>query len=591
MSATNPSGGPVSLPLAHYRELYRSGGNVRSVIDAVLGQLASVDDPALLIGDPLVARATKLADALDRLPAEARAGLALFGIPFVVKDNIDVAGAVTTAACPSYAYVAERDAVVVARLQAAGAIAVAKVNLDQFATGLVGTRSPYGMPRNPVHPTLIPGGSSSGSAVAVARGLVPFALGTDTAGSGRVPAALCEIVGVKPTPGRVPNTGSVPAVRRIDCITVFASSVGDARTVAALMAGPDPGDPWSSAPGPTTAPVRRLGIPTGIEAYCDAPVAEAFAAFVASVAAAPDAPEIVAVDVAPLLEVGSWLYGGPFSAERAVEVGEFLAAGPPDADPVVASIITGAMAATATDAYAAEYRLVAARRETSALWKDIDALLLPTIPTVVTPEMVAADPIGANSALGRFTTFTNLLGLAAVAVPAPRRADAMPNGVQLIGPPWSDEPLADFALRLTGEDPRSHPPLPIGPAEQGVVVVGAHLSGMALNHQLTQRGARLVAVTSTASSYRLFALPGTTPPKPGLQRVREGGASIVVELWALSEAAFGSFVAEVPPPLGIGSVELADGTWHNGFICEPYALEGAPEVTRFGGWRAYLEQR
>ncbi len=581
----------ATVPLSSYRDRYRDGSSVRSAIDAVLAQLAALDDPAVVIGDPLVAQARERADALDQMPASSAAELPLFGIPFVVKDNIDVAGASTTAACPSFGYLAQRDAVAVARLRAAGAIPVAKVNLDQFATGLVGTRSPYGTPRNPVHPTLVPGGSSSGSAVAVARGLVPFALGTDTAGSGRVPAALCELVGVKPTPGRVPNTGSVPAVRRIDCITVFASNVADARSVAAVMAGPDPGDPWSSEPGPLAAPVRRLGIPSGLAAYCDEPVAVAFAAYVASLAETQPALELVEVDIAGLLEVGSWLYGGPFTAERAVAVGAFLAAGPTDADPVVASIITGSMAATATDAYAAEYRLVAARREHAALWNDVDALLLPTIPGVTTPEQVAADPIGANSALGRFTTFTNLLGLAAVALPGPRRADGMPNGVQLIGPAWSDEPLADLAMGLLGENHASWPPTPVGPGEQSLVVVGAHLSGMALNHQLTRRGARLLAATTTAAAYRLFALPGTTPPKPGLQRVAEGGSAIAVEVWALGEAAFGSFVAEVPPPLAIGSVELADGSWHNGFVCEPYALEDAPEVTRFGGWRAYLEQR
>ncbi|MFO1537549.1 MAG: amidase family protein, partial [Actinomycetota bacterium] len=395
-------------------------------------------------------------------PLQAIARYPLLGVPFAVKDHIAIAGEPTTAACPAFAQTAAEHATVVQRLLDAGALWLGKTNLDQFATGLVGTRSPHGMPRNPAHPGLVPGGSSSASAVAVARGLVPFALGTDTAGSGRVPAALCEVVGIKPTPGRVPSTGCVPAVRRIDCVTVFASTVADGRAVGPRMAGPHPRDPWSSSPGPVIAPVRRLGVPLGLSAVCDPPAAAAFAAHVAALASAPGGPEVVEVDIGPLLEVGSWLYGGPFTAERAVAVGDFLSAGPPDADPVVASIITGSMTATATEAYAAEYRLAAARRDTAAMWGEVDALLLPTVPGVTTPELVAADPFGANSALGRFTTFTNLLGMAAVAFPAPRRDDGMPHGVQLLGPAWSDEPLADLAMWMLGEVAAPPSPTPVG---------------------------------------------------------------------------------------------------------------------------------
>jgi len=388
----------------------------------------------------------------------------------------------------------------------------------------------------------------------------------------------------------VPNTGSVPAVRRIDCITVFARSVADARTVAAIMAGPDAGDPWSRPAGPAAGPVRRIGIPVGIDRHADPAAAAAFAGVVDELGARLGGVELVDVDIEPLLAVGSRLYGGPLAAERAVAVGEFLASNPAGADPTVSAIVTGAMSATAVDAYRDEYLLAAARRDTAALWESVDALLLPTTPTVVTPADVAADPIGANSRLGRFTTFTNLLGMAAVAVPGPRRAAGRPQGLQVVGPAWSDEALADLAAALIGE-PDSAKPLPAGPGEQTVVVVGAHLSGMALNHQLTGRGARRLAVTTTAPSYRLHALSGTVPPKPGLRRVASGGVAIVVEVWVLGEAAFGSFVAEVPPPLAIGSVELADGSWHNGFVCEPHALDDAPDVSAFGGWRAYLEQQ
>jgi len=579
---------PGARTMASFRRAYAEGATAAAVIGDVLASLTALDDPAVVIGEPLSRTALALAEALDRLDDEAAAALPLFGMPFVVKDNIDVAGARTTAACPSFGSVADRHAVAVARLVEAGAIPVAKVNLDQFATGLVGTRSPYGTPRNPVHPDLVPGGSSSGSAVAVAGGLVPFALGTDTAGSGRVPAALCELVGIKPTPGRVPNTGSVPAVRRIDCITVFAGSVADGRAVAAVMAGPDPGDPWSRAAGVAPGPVRRLGVPDVERLGCDPGAAAAFAAVLDGLAARLPGVELVRVDVERFLEVGSWLYGGPFAAERAVAVGEFLAGDPEGADPVVRSIITGAAAASATAAYRAEYDLAAARAELAGVWDGIDAVLLPTVPAVVTPAEVAADPVGANSRLGRFTTFTNLLGLAAVAFPGPRRADGRPQGLQLVGPAWSDDDLADLASVFTGEAVPARPPVP---GEQTLVVVGAHLSGMALNHQLTSRGARLLAATTTAPLYRLFALPDTVPPKPGLQRVGEGGAAIAVEVWAMGEAAFGSFVAEVPAPLAIGTVRLADGSDHNGFVCEPYALAGATDITVHGGWRAYLEQR
>ena len=591
MSAVAPAGSgvaPAVRTMDDLRREYAGGRSVRSVIDEVLASLAGLDDPAVVIGGPLEDTARELADVLDGMDPAAAAAMPLFGMPFAVKDNIDVAGARTTAACPSFGTVAERHAVAVARLVAAGAIPVAKVNLDQFATGLVGTRSPYGTPRNPVHPDLVPGGSSSGSAVAVARGLVPFALGTDTAGSGRVPAALCELVGIKPTPGRVPNTGSVPAVRRLDCITVFAGSVADGRTVAALLAGPDAGDPWSRPAGVSPGPIHRVGVPAVDGLGCDPGATAAFAAILDELPSRLPGVEIVTVDVSRFLEVGSWLYGGPFAAERAVAVGEFLAGDPDGADPVVRAIITGATAAPATAAYRAEYDLAAARAELAAVWDGIDALLLPTVPTVVTPADVAADPVGANSGLGRFTTFTNLLGLAAVAFPGPRRADGRPQGLQLIGPAWSDDDLADVAAAFLGEA------VPVRPAvagEQTLVVVGAHLSGMALNHQLTSRGARLLAATTTAPLYRLFALPDTVPPKPGLQRVGEGGAAIAVEVWALGDAAFGSFVAEVPAPLAIGTVRLADGSDHNGFVCEHYALDGATDITVHGDWRAYLERR
>ncbi len=563
--------------LADHRAAQRDGATVVEVVGTTLQALATLDDPAVVIGGVLDVLARAQAAALD---ATERPG-PLHGVPFVVKDNIDVAQARTTAGCPSYGYVAAADATVVARLRAAGAIPVAKVNLDQFATGLVGTRSPYGTPRNPVDPTLVPGGSSSGSAVAVARGLVPFALGTDTAGSGRVPAAFCGVVGFKPTIGRLPTTGIVPAVRRIDCATVFARSVAEARTVVTLASGRHRSDPWSRDPEVGPGAVRTIGVPARLPVDgLDPRAAEAYAAAVAATEQAGFA--LQEFDLLPFLDAGKLLYGGPLVAERWASVGTFLASDPPGIDPTVARIIGTGVRPSAVDAYRAEYRLAHLRAVTGEVWSGIDALLLPTTPGPVTVAEVAADPVGVNERLGTFTTFVNLLDLAAIAAPSP--GVGAPYGIQLVGPAWSDDALADAAARIIGEAPE---PPGVRPGEVALAVVGAHLTGMPLNHQLTGRGARLVATRRTAPAYRLFALDGTVPPKPGLARVAEGGAALEIEVWALGERAFGSFVAEVPPPLGIGSLELDDGTWCKGFVCEPWALAGASDITRFGGWRAY----
>ena len=554
-------------------------------IAGVLAALGQLDDPAVLIGSPLVEIAMAAARAVDR---QGLSSLPLHGVPFVVKDNIDVAGVPTTCGCPSYAYLPEHDAAVVARLRAAGAIPVAKTNLDQFATGLVGTRSPHGTPRNPIDPNLIPGGSSSGSAVAVALGLVPFSIGTDTAGSGRVPAAMCGIVGLKPTVGRFPSLGMAPAVRRFDCPSVFARSIADARRVADLVAGWEPSDPYSRRPGETGKAVRRLGVPRRADLQALGMASAASAAFDGAVAIACSLGlAIVEVDIAIFLETGRLLYGGAFVAERTAAVGAFLEreGAEADADPIVSAIITGGRIHSAVDAYRSEYQLADLRARTEPLWDTIDALLLPTTIGVASLADVAADPIAANARMGVFTTFANLLDLAVIAFPLGARLDGMPSGVQVIAPAWADDALADLAGSLLAED---GPTAGLRRGERALVVVGAHLSGMALNHQLTLRGARLVLQTTTAANYRLFALAGTVPPKPGLQRVVDGGASIAVEVWAMAPSAFASFVAEIPPPLGVGSIELADGSWEKGFVCEPIGFEGATDITAFAGWRAYV---
>jgi allophanate hydrolase len=586
--------------LADFRQAYASGRSVTDVIEAVLTALdcLAADDPAVLIGPPLHDDAVRDAARLDG-DASLRS-LPLFGVPVLVKDNIDVAGVSTTAASPSFAYVAAHDATAVARLRAAGAVIVGKTNLDQFATGLVGTRSPYGTPRNALDHRFVPGGSSSGSAIAVAHGVVPIALGTDTAGSGRVPAALNHVVGLKPTIGRLPSGGVVPAVRRSDCVSLFALTVEDAAEVASVLEGDDGATTRRPAwrPGPAAQP--RIGVPADLDAFLppDSSAAaelEAAVELLRSVGA-----ESVPIEVAPFLRAGEWLYGGPLVAERAAAVGEFLRDDDTALDANVASIIKAGTSWSAVDAYRTEYRLADLRRSFDAACRDLDAIVLPAIARAVTLAEVEAEPIAANTALGTFTTFTNLLDACALVVPL--GLEGPPDqrhgrAAQLVAPAWGDRVIATLGARLAsaagatlgatgrtnGGRPASSPPT----SGFTLVVVGAHLRGQPLNHQLTDRGARFITATTTAPCYRLHALP-TAPPKPGLVRDLTGGAPIEVEVWALGEQELGSFLTEVPSPLCIGTIELADGSSHQGFLVEPWALAGAPDITASGGWRGFL---
>ncbi len=551
---------------------------------SALDRLARLDDPAVVITAVPAATLVALAERID---AADPATVPLRGTTFTVKDNIDVEGLVTTAGCPTFGSVAERSATVVARMVAAGALPIAKTNLDQFATGLVGTRSPYGTPRNPYDPSLVPGGSSSGSAVSVALGVVDVSLGTDTAGSGRVPAAMCGIVGLKPTRGWLSTAGVVPAVRSIDCVSVFARDVATACAVASVAGGHDPADPFSRVPAPARAGVARtIGVvPRGeLESLgVDAPFLEAYAlACDALVAAGATA---VPVDLAVLLEVGALLYGGPWVAERDVAVGAHLADGVAGLDPVVRGIIERSRRWTAADAHRAAYRLAELRIAVDEMYRTVDVLVTPTIPHLTTLDEVAADPLGANERLGRFTTFSNLADLCAVAVPvSPADAQAPPPSVSLHAPAWCDDLVVDTAAVLTGT--LLAPRAPDGWIT--LAVAGAHLRGQPLEHQLVDRRAVWLGTTSTGPDHRLYALAGTVPPKPGLVRVPAGdGRGVEVDLWALTPAAFGDFVAQVPPPLCIGTVSLADGSAVSGFLCEPRALEGATDITSFGGWRAY----
>jgi allophanate hydrolase len=558
-----------------------------------------------------IPRERLLSDArkLERRRA-AGEDLPLYGLPFAVKDNIDVAELPTTVACPAFAYTPAAHAPVVARLLAAGALCVGKTNLDQFATGLVGTRSPYGVPKNPFDPRFIAGGSSSGSGVAVAAGLVSFALGTDTAGSGRVPAAFTNIVGLKPSPGLLPTTGVVPACRSIDCVSIFALTVEDAARAADVARGYDEQDPFSRREADATpfAPAHRpprfaFAVPAeGLDFLGDTAAAALFDAAVAHLGALGGTR--VDVDLTPFRRAAALLYEGPFVAERLVTAGRLLSEQPEAIVPPVRAILDAATRLDARAVFDAQAKLRLLRRRALAILTGVDFLLLPTTPTIYRIDEIEAEPRRLNTTLGAYTNFVNLLDLAAIAVPAGFRpaGDAragLPAGVTLIGPWGSDARLAAFASALhrvtattMGATGAALPPAPESTASRNdaipIAVVGAHLSGQPLNHQLTELGGRFLRATETAPAYKLYALPDTTPPKPGLARVDSGGAPIAVEVWALSPAAFGTFVSRIPAPLCIGSLALADGSRVSGFLAEPHALAGAADITAFGGWRKYL---
>jgi allophanate hydrolase len=531
----------------------------------------------------------------------------LLGVPFAVKDNMDVAGLPTTAACPKYAYVASRTATAVQRLLDAGAILIGKTNLDQFATGLVGVRSPYGACRNTFDDRYIAGGSSSGSAVAVAAGLVSFSLGTDTAGSGRVPAAFNNIVGLKPTRGLVSAAGIVPACRTLDCVSVFALTCTDACQVLEIIAGHDEADPFSRrAPLPwrtARMPTKfRFGVPhEDLEYFGNAHYAALYEDAIVRLRQLGGVP--VAVDLEPFREAAALLYGGPWVAERYAAVKGLIESDPDALLPVTRTILQRAKLIGAVETFEAMYRLAAIQAAAERAWSKMDVMLLPTAGTIYTRAEVDADPIQLNTHLGTYTNFVNLLDCSAIAVPSGLTKQGLPFGVSLIASAWCDGKLwrlgemlhrsTNLTLGATGHAmpstrATSEPALPSG----GVclAVVGAHLSGQPLNWQLTRRGALLVKTCRTAAAYRLYALTHCSPPKPGLVRAPAGqpGAAIEVEVWLMSEEAFGGFVATIPAPLGIGVLALEDGTQVQGFICEPYGTENANDISHYGGWRAYL---
>ncbi|GGF72884.1 allophanate hydrolase [Azorhizobium oxalatiphilum] len=586
--------------LASLLTAHRSGRSSPSdTIRATYRRIAAHADPAMFI--TLRPEADVLAEAAA-LEARKAAALPLYGIPVAVKDNIDVAGLPTTAACPAFAYEPTVDAVAVARLKAAGALIIGKTNLDQFATGLVGVRSPYGVPRNVFKPDLVPGGSSSGSASAVAAGIVPIALGTDTAGSGRVPAMLQNIVGLKPSLGLVPNTGLVPACRTLDAISIFALTVDDAMAVLEVMGGYEASDafsrPLTIAPLGPMPEKPTIGIlpPAQREFFDDADAAAAYESALARLAGL--GATLKEIDFAPFAETARLLYEGPWVAERFIVAEDLLARDPDAIHPVTRTITEAGGKSSAADAFRALYRLQELRAAVKPLLAGLDAILVPTAPTAYRLDEVLADPIRLNSRLGTYTNFVNLLDMCGTAVPAHIAASGVPYGVTFLAPAGQDGAVASLARAFAADadmplaasaDHAAYPALGAlpDPERVDICMFGAHLSGLPLNAEVKSFGGRFVASVTTAAAYRMALIEGDVP-RPGVSRVREGGTAIAGEIWSLPFDGVGRLLATIPAPLGLGSVELADGRRVAGFLAEAVPMAGCPDISAFGGFRAYL---
>ena len=569
-----------------------------TIAQAALDRIAAYDavQPQTWIERPRPEVVLAKARSVDARVAAGET-LPLAGVPYAAKDNLDVAGLPTTAGFPAFAYLPEASAWWIERLEAAGAVLMGKTNLDQFATGLVGTRTPYGVPGCAFNRAYVSGGSSSGSAVATAAGLVAFALGTDTAGSGRIPAAFNGLVGLKPTKGRWSTRGLVPACRSLDVVTVFAADAADAALVDSVAAGFDALDPYSrrEAAGRSPLPSEfRFGVPTPehLQFFGDAEATALFRSAVRRLAAVGGSP--VPTDIAPLLAAAQLLYGGPWVAERTAAVEAILRENPTGIHPVVRAIVQGGVAVSGVETFKGLYALQAYARTAEAMWDGVEVLLLPTAPTIYRIAELLAEPVALNANLGLYTNFVNLLDMSAVALPAGWRDNGTGFGITLIGPAFADAALLDLARRYEEIAPMPQTPqLDVAGRPQTVklAVVGAHLAGMPLHWQLASRDARLIARTRTAPAYRLYAMTGATPLKPALIHAGEGGAAIEVEVYELGVESFGSFVVEVHAPLAIGTVELEDGTAVKGFVAEPRAIAGADDITALGGWRAYMASR
>lgn len=589
----------MNLQLDALRQAYRNGDTTPRQLLLALRDKAAALNPDYHLFIHLLS-AEELEPYLAALDGRDLDSLPLYGVPFAIKDNIDLAGIPTTAACPAFAYVPERSATIVEQLLALGAIPLGKTNLDQFATGLNGSRSPYGACPNSVLPEYPSGGSSAGSSLAVALGVASFALGTDTAGSGRVPAALNNLVGLKASKGLISTAGVLPACRTLDCVTTFTATAREASQLLALTARLDPRDEYSrsnpswndgsafGAPRPF-----RFGVPRAqdLEFFGCEEGPQLFGDAIDRLKALGG--EAVELDLSPFLEAARLLYEGPWVAERYSVAGELMEENPASVLPVIRAVLAKAPAVSGVQTFRAQYRLQALKAVCDKALEELDCVLTPTIGRPVTLEELDAEPVLRNSELGYYTNFMNLLDYAAVAVPSGFMANGLPWGVTLFGRVFTDQYLLGVADALQRQqDPAL--PTPNNPARHDrarLVVCGAHLDGLALNWQLRQRGARLIETTYSSKDYKLYALAGGPPLRPGMLRVAEGGVAIEVEVWELPSRELGSFLTGIPAPLGLGKVQLADGRWESGFICEPYGLEGALDISHLGGWRAYLASR
>ncbi|MEE4684612.1 allophanate hydrolase [Pseudomonas alliivorans] len=595
----------TDLRLDSVRAAYQSGAVSPRQLILALQEKAAELNPGYHLFIHLLSP-DELEPYLAALESRELKDLPLYGVPFAIKDNIDLAGIPTTAACPDYAYTPERSATIVEQLIALGAVPMGKTNLDQFATGLNGSRSPYGPCPNSVLKEYPSGGSSSGSSLAVALGVSSFSLGTDTAGSGRVPAALNNLVGTKASKGLISTAGVVPACRTQDCVSLFTATAREASELLGLVAKLDPRDEysrrnpaWNDATAFGAPRPFRFGVPRAqdLEFFGCVQGPLLFSDAIDHLTALGG--EAVTLDLSPFLEAASLLYDGPWVAERYSVAGQLMEENPAAVLPVIRAVLAKAPAVTGVETFRAQYRLQALKAICDKALEGVDCVVTPSIGRPMTSAELLAEPVLRNSELGYYTNFVNLLDYAAVAVPSTFMDNGLPWGVTLFGRAFTDQYLLSLAdafqrhtaLPLISGNTPSAPTTVARNDRVRLVVCGAHLDGLALNGQLKQRDARLLEATQSSPDYQLYALAGGPPFRPGMVRVAEGGVAIEVEVWELPSAELGSFLTGIPAPLGLGKVQLADGRWETGFICEPYGLEGARNISELGGWRAYLQQQ
>lgn len=579
----------MNLDIQTLQANYQSGAlTPRQLIQHILKRIQEVDNPNIWIYQLSV---EELEPYLSYLEQADPSSLPLYGIPFAIKDNIDLAGVPTTAACPAYAYTPEESASVVAQLIEAGAIPIGKTNLDQFATGLVGVRTPYGAPRNPIAPDRVPGGSSCGSAVALSEGICSFSLGTDTAGSGRVPAMFNKLWGVKPSRGRLSNTGLVPACKTLDCISIFALNAADSQTVLEVAEGYDVEDAYSQETRDIPVEASKtIGIPQADQLlfFGDVDYRGAWSAAVDTLQ--EKGWEVVEIDFEPFLKAARLLYEGPWVSERTTALKSFLETNADDFFPASLKIIGGGLDHTACDAFAATYKLADLKRESEAVWEGLAAIVTPTAGGFPRLSDLEADPIGPNSQLGYYTNFMNLLDLCAVATPAGETDDGLPFGITWIAPRDQDKALIEIAAK--GPDAAMGGQRSPAAATDTLTVVlfGAHMKGLPLNSQVQSLGGVFIGEVQTAALYKMIYLPEPAPHRPGIIRIGEGGASIAAEAWSFPKAALGEFLSTIRQPLGLGEIELSDGRKVHGFLCEAAADEGVNDISSSGGWRVFLQR-